>query len=587
MAAYKIFGAGPAGLYTAWRLLASGKLSSEDSLEIYEWGDYDFEGNGGTRPPAGRICSHHYQSDPDNSYIEIGGMRFLEYDSAKNTGHQLVTKTIKLLGMDDDVVPFLTTDNPLFYLRGKHFYQYDLKGEDKGGDTLAPYGTPGVNAKAADDLFSNISALLTGVNELKSRSQQCRFYAQGTLPTEFNSFVYQGGETVSNLGYWNVFYDQAGNEGFNYAADAGGYSSNVINWNAADAAVYNGEFAPGGAFKTLKNGYSTLFSTLYEKAVSAAAEAGIPFRLTRKKRLHSIWLQSGQPTFLLADADNSDAPSGNPATADYVFLAMPPAAVDLVSEATRYQTNAGKLDFLNNAKVRNYLDSVIEQPSYKIAMFFDAPWWTDTLYPPKLVSKGGAKNNVFGPTITDLPLRQVYYFGDNAPTGNGPSIYGILASYDDMRFIDFWRVMEVSADQRRTRAKAQDLQPLEGGRAATDTMQRMLMLQLAKLHWDDPNATNKIPTPKETVYMDWSLNPFGAGYHAWAAHYDICDVMQTIRTPARLVDPDNTNVFLVGSAFSNDQAWVEGAFCTAESVLVDYLGLTSIADTENYPLICG
>jgi hypothetical protein len=31
---------------------------------------------------------------------------------------------------------------------------------------------------------------------------------------------------------------------------------------------------------------------------------------------------------------------------------------------------------------------------------------------------------------------------------------------------------------------------------------------------------------------------------------------------------------------------VEGAFCTAESVLVDYYGMTTIADTTNYPLIC-
>ena len=48
----------------------------------------------------------------------------------------------------------------------------------------------------------------------------------------------------------------------------------------------------------------------------------------------------------------------------------------------------------------------------------------------------------------------------------------------------------------------------------------------------------------------------------------------------------NAGVFIVGEAFSNDQGWVEGAFCTAESVLVDFLGLKSIADTSKYPLIC-
>jgi hypothetical protein len=48
---YSIFGAGAAGLYTAWRLL-DGKTSDEngkskqlaagDTLELYDWGKYDF-----------------------------------------------------------------------------------------------------------------------------------------------------------------------------------------------------------------------------------------------------------------------------------------------------------------------------------------------------------------------------------------------------------------------------------------------------------------------------------------------------------------------------------------------------------------
>lgn len=41
------------------------------------------------------------------------------------------------------------------------------------------------------------------------------------------------------------------------------------------------------------------------------------------------------------------------------------------------------------------------------------------------------------------------------------------------------------------------------------------------------------------------LNPFGAGYHAWAEHYDICDVMQQIRMPGRMAGIDNSNVFII------------------------------------------
>jgi len=86
--------------------------------------------------------------------------------------------------------------------------------------------------------------------------------------------------------------------------------------------------------------------------------------------------------------------------------------------------------------------------------------------------------------------------------------------------------------------------------------------------------------------MDWSLPPFSAGYHAWAPHYEIVDVMQKIRKPTQLVDGADANLYIVGSAYSNDQAWVEGAFCTSESVLTDFLGLDPIISEEHYPFIC-
>jgi hypothetical protein len=585
---YTIFGAGPGGLYTAWRLVTGGTLAAGDRIELVEWGRYAFPGTeGGTRPPAGRICSYHYQGDPAQSYVEVGGMRFIEWNGTG--GHQLVTTTIHALGLDDKVIEFNTTDDALYYLRGEHFYQLDLGKTGPHGVIKAPYNTPGNNEAPSDALVGHISALIQGPNPPTTRSNQCSFYGSGVLPAGFNSFVYDPGANVANIGYWNIFYDQAGSEGFNYAADGGGYSSNVINWNAANASVYNGEFMPGGAFKTLSTGYSSLFMTLFAATLAAAKANKIDFVLTAGTRLHSIWYEGGVIRYVTAAADSPDAPSGAPQTADVAVLAMPPRSVELVACATRYQDMTGKTDFLNAQAVRTYLDAVIEQASYKVAMFFDTCWWTapDVPYPPRLVNAKHDNVNVFGPAITDLPLRQVYYFGLNAPDKGGAPVYGLLASYDDERFTSFWREMEIPVTNRRDKAWSQNVQPLTGPAAATDTMIRMLLLELAKLHWGDPNAAGQIPTPLETVFVDWGLQPFGAGYHAWAAHFDICDVMQQIRAPARMAGVDNGQVYLVGSAFSNDQAWVEGAFCTAESVLVDFLGLTTIADTRKYPLICG
>jgi hypothetical protein len=48
----------------------------------------------------------------------------------------------------------------------------------------------------------------------------------------------------------------------------------------------------------------------------------------------------------------------------------------------------------------------------------------------------------------------------------------------------------------------------------------------------------------------------------------------------------DVDIFIVGEAYSNDQGWVEGAHCTAESVLNDFLGIEPIIDDTHYPFIC-
>ena len=58
-------------------------------------------------------------------------------------------------------------------------------------------------------------------------------------------------------------YDQLGSEGYDYTAAGNGYTSNVINWNSAEAMNANDEFQPGTAYKTLTGGYSSIFSRLF------------------------------------------------------------------------------------------------------------------------------------------------------------------------------------------------------------------------------------------------------------------------------------------------------------------------------------
>jgi hypothetical protein len=197
-----------------------------------------------------------------------------------------------------------------------------------------------------------------------------------------------------------------------------------------------------------------------------------------------------------------------------------------------------------------------------------------------------AKRNTIGPSVTDTPIRMVVYFGNNAVDKKSEPAYGLLASYDDEAFTTFWQELELGPKEERKIAISDDIQPLKGPRVVPDRMVKMLRKQLAEIHFGPNSDFSAVPEPLEAAYIDWSLPPFSAGYHAWAAHYDIADVQQKIRKPSQLIDGEDANIFIVGEAYSNDQAWVEGAYCTAESVLNDFFNVKPLIEDREYPFIC-
>ena len=656
---YSIFGAGAAGLYTAWRLLdgkaKNGKdntkqLAKGDTLELYDWGQYDFsKEDPGTRAAGARVCTWHFNNDKTKSYVELGGMRYSDWtgdNDGKAGGHRVVTTVIKELGLDKDAVPFNESTNPLYYLRTKNMYLADITSSNP-----APYNVDHYAAdESPDDGFNTIEFLAGSQQALpQTRRQWCDFYQNGRIVVNLpDSSVYQKGERFADIGYWNLMYDQLGSEGFSYTADGNGYTSNVINWNSAVALQANNEFTPGTEYKTLTTGYSSMFNALFEAIQKLAKRKGVHFKYHPNTRLHSILQIKGVIHYSLATRANPDKKSAS-GTTDAAWLAMPRYAIDLVAQATRYQDHEG-VDVLNHQKVQLYLESAIMQPSYKVGMFFDSEWWLDqanTPYPPQLASyevtqkvidrlaKEGfpkkylsamkndpqiletpytsvssfitaveqllqerltfkqeqqllaaAYRNTIGPSVTDTPIRQVVYFGNNAPDQTEKPIYGLLASYDDEMYTGFWQALELGPDRGRKIPISEDTQPLEGPRKAPEIMVKMLRQQLATVHFGPQANYNVVPEPLETRYMDWSLPPFNAGYHAFAAHYDVCDVQQKIRKPSQLIEGADADIFIVGETYSNDQAWVEGAFCTAESVLNDFFGIEPIIDDKEYPFIC-
>ena len=655
---YSIFGAGGAGLYTAWRLLngtvtdeafKSKQLGKGDVLELYDWGKYDFsKQHPGTREPGARVCTWHYENDRTKSYVELGGMRYSEWDrtapdanGGKAGGHRVVTTVICELGLDKYSVPFNESTNPLFYLRTKNMYLNDFSSK-----MPAPYNIDRYGASAQPDVGFNVieEIAVTSTTGPQTRDEWDTFYRHGTISAQLSSSsVFEQGDLLKNIGYWNLMYDRLGSEGFAYTADGNGYTSNVINWNSAVALEANNEFTPGTQYKTLTTGYSGMFTALFEAIVKLAGDKGVDFRYSPDTRLHSIYQCDGTIHFGYAKRAEPHK-AAEMRTTDAAWLAMPRHAIDLVARGTRY-VHTGGVDVLNHRKVTLYLEAAIMQPSYKIGMFFDTPWWTTlATYPPQITGYvvtadviaalkeehfphayrdalkslidvayaaagdlvaalealvverltvkqeqqllAAAQRNTIGPSVTDTPIRQVVYFGNNAQDRTSTPVYGILASYDDEAYTDFWQGLELNPDEERHVPLVDDVQPLIGPRKVPARMLKMLRRQLAELHFGPNSDYDAVPEPIEARYVDWSLPPFNAGYHAWAAHYDIAEVQQKIRKPSQLIDDTDADIFIVGEAYSNDQAWVEGAYCTAESVLNDFFGIDPIIDDTNYPFIC-
>jgi len=650
---YSIFGAGAAGLYTAWRLL-NGETKSEkgkakqlvagDVLELYDWGKYDFLGpEKHTRPAGARVCTWHYQNKSTNSYLELGGMRYSDWDGTPNgQGHRLVTTVIKDLNLDQFSVQFNESDLPLFYLRHKHMYLNQITTTNP-----APYKV--VNDGQyypPDNGFSVVGNLAVTPQYPVTRNDWYNFYRDGAIKVDMPpSSVFKKGDKVKNIGYWNLMFDQLGSEGFNYTADGNGYTSNVINWNSAVAMQANNEFTPGNQYKTLTHGYSSMFNALFDAIVKLAKEKGVHFEYHPNTRLHSILNIDGKVHYTIATRENPNKKSASKIT-DAAWMAMPRGAIDLVAQATRYEDHAG-VDVLNHEKVALYLESAVLQPSYKVGMFFSEAWWLDkakypapirlftittsvitalegTVMAPYLyqmsqditvmnqpfytaqlmfnavqnsvgaqltpaqkevLTTAAVLPNTIGPSVTDMPIRQVVYFGNNALDKTGEPVYGILASYDDEQYTSFWEELEYGTDSEEKVPFSGNYQPLDGPRKAKPVMVNMLRQQLAALHFGPGADYHTIPEPLETRYMDWSLPPFNAGYHAYAAHYDVCDVQRKIRKPSQLIHGADANIFIVGEAYSNDQAWVEGAYCTAESVLNDFFDIKPIINNVDYPFI--
>ncbi len=545
-----IVGAGAAGLYTAWRLATSGAPAAAHVFELSDriGGRLQTVTLPGMTVPA-----------------EMGGMRYLD-------AHVIVAALIEQqFAAELQWVPFAMGDpaSHFFYLRRRRFRADAWSvAQGEGQKFPVPYALDEADQGfSGDQLFNKVvyDVLMAdpwfagSEYAAKVANPQPYDYTFGLTAQDWNvvkpRLIYNfpgpyAGMLVNDLGFWNLLKDQVNQDGYNYLADVGGYYSNTLNWNAAEAFPYMvGDFSDASTiYKTIAGGYDRVLYALgkaYTDRPGTAIWSGNRLVTFRKAG-------PGEPRRYVLTVHNENANRDWTVHADAIVLGMPRRSLELLEQ------NASEAEFFfapdgPDSQIQAGIASVIPEPSFKLLLGFETDWWTPDF---------GARA---GESITDLPMRQCYYFGQDPADAH--SLF--MASYNDMRNETFWSALQLGAERRyqprTTRlVGVDDLARLDPALLASHAMVAEAMAEVRELH-----GIANIPEPYVGYYKNWAEDPFGGGYHGWAPGAPVWDVMPYMRGPYA-----DEHVHIVGEAYSDQQGWVEGALCVAELMLEEHFGLT-------------
>lgn len=564
-----IVGAGVSGLYTGYRMLTGDYTNNQcppSSVHIFEMNDHI----------GGRLQSIKL---PEMDVVgELGGMHYM-------TSHQITTALI------EDVfqlphTPFQLGDPAeyIYYLRGQRFQGTawdDAQAKGQSFDTHYHLNETDQGYRFDQLLHKVVYRILMAdpwfVENYKDRIEKVNNYEYVFRITNWqwddikqNWTYYKQNSPydsmkVRDIGFWNLIKDQIGQEGYSFIADAEGYYSNTMNWNAAVAISYMiGDFSEDATYRTIETGYDQL---AYRLAQQYSAMEGSQLWLgnqlvTFEKTPHGK--RHYRLTFL-----NQDGEGDWTVEADKIVLAMPKRSLELLDQRNFFFRPAADTQLLR------YMDSVFSIPSFKLLMGFKYPWWTEKL------------GVTAGKAITDLPMSQCYYFGTDPRNSHAL----LLASYNDMRTVHFWNSliqreslqsikndglrMTDQASYKETQGAvltAEEQTVLPGDPAPQHVVDEALN-QVKELHGKD------IPAPYTARIKDWSRDPYGGGYHNWRVGVAVHEVIPYMRQPYTY-----ESVHIVGDAYSGQQGWVEGALCVSEKLLQGcfHLEWPSWLDKDHY-----
>lgn len=503
-----IVGAGVSGVYSGWRWLTSEK-GKGSRVELFEF----------SHRAGGRLMSVEPPGMPQGR-VELGGMRF-------TTGQTTVASLVSYLQLQTE--PFVVSQDPnMAYLRGRHLRTKDLSDPAK-----VPYDIP----KADEDGFKMGFTALAAERYL----QEVLHKKHVDLKTVDWDHVAQTGRyeghRVIDLTMRYIYNRSVAHESFQFAEDTSGYDSIFFTWNAADGFPWNlGDYGASIEYKRLKDGYEMLPKTLLKRYEEAGGKLHFHHRLVR---FDTVKLDDGSEGVELHIDHEGHTKQ---VRARKLILAMPRRSLELLEQTGSVLGEA-------QHEVHKLIESVVPIPLFKLALCYRTRWWE-------------ALGITQGQSITDLPVRQFYYW----PVGSDTQ-HGAILIYNDGLDLDYWAGLREDPNLYPNDEDCNSNNPVTEWKEhpAPALMVQEAHRQLVEIHG---LQGKNIAPPYAAAYRDWGDDPFGGGANFWPQYVD------SIHVAKRIVEPvKGKPVYICGEAYSHAQGWVEGALATAEDMLQNHLGL--------------
>lgn len=383
------------------------------------------------------------------------------------------------------------------------------------------------------------------------------------------------GTPLYQHGFWDLVSKVLSNEAYRIAIKAVGYDVLGSNTNAVNCISEYFDFTPTAQFYLIDGSYDVVPWTLQKQYEAAGG------KLITKK-----WLES------FDEVELEDKTKGvelnfykqkKPVNAAALVLAMPLRSLELLDQT------GPVMDPKRAPELRTLMNSVSPIDLFKMVLVYDKPWWEKQAYVTK------------GRSLTDLPLRQLYYWGVEMHQKTGKKGKAVLMAYNDQESTTFWsgfRTGPLGPDDNKDKNPEEHprhVMPFKNavkfqrkikgpGKEALATKDPWHKLK--RKNWDHHPAPKRMveamhkqimemhgvtdaPEPIDAAFKNWGDDPYGAAVHFWNSGYKSWEVMPAITKPVK-----DFPCFICGEAWSENQTWAEGSLQTSEIVLQKHFGLS-------------